>query len=366
MPRGVGFLLAMMGAALATTLILLQWIRLSGVPEPWTSLDAAERFIETAAEMAGSDPGARRIAVVGDSTAVGYPPDRRLSARLAQRWQTEWPSARVFDFSQVGLGPLEQWAMAEVLAGARPDGVLLGFNLASLSPAWEEHPRRPEWVGWVPPERLPRSSALLARMGMSLDELASAVGVVAAGGQNLWRAVLHGRQQIATQRRRSLARLGGPVARPAPYPYGDPVRAYLNRPEGAQRLSAVLEEQYAAAFSGVERDRVSLSLLGETVHRLHGVGAEVWVFVVPINLEVLRNQAFFDEQGLARTLKRLQGVVESAGGRWMDLHTLLPAAGFQDVGGHFTLSPLDGPDRVAEALAAAIPGPTARNGKRAN
>ena len=100
--------------------------------------------------------------------------------------------------------------------------------------------------------------------------------------------------------------------------------------------------------------------------RLNQAGAQVRVFVVPVNLEVLRRQEFFDASGLQRTLESLRGVVESSGGQWVDLHGLLPAIGFQDVGGHFTLSPLDGPDRIAEALTAVIPLPKSDPESRSN
>jgi hypothetical protein len=84
-------------------------------------------------------------------------------------------------------------------------------------------------------------------------------------------------------------------------------------------------------------------------------GVPVVVYVVPANLEHFERLGVLDEAGLQVTLAHLRRAVEGAGGTLLDLHALLPDAGFRDAGGHFEFeAPLDGPLLVAERLAPII------------
>jgi hypothetical protein len=56
--------------------------------------------------------------------------------------------------------------------------------------------------------------------------------------------------------------------------------------------------------------------------------------------------------GLARTLQSIRIASEGAGARFVDLHDLLPDAGFRDYGGHLDVrGDVDGPLRLARRLA---------------
>lgn len=357
MPRAAWLISALLAAAVATTLGLFELVEVGGIGSPWTGIDIARRIVETAGRMRADASGATRVAVIGDSTAIAYPTSRRVPNQLEKLLDSGSPGYRVYDLSHVGLGPPEQWAVADVVAAANPDWVVLGLNLASLSPGWEAGPRRPELVGWIEPRRLPRAAVLLTRMGLTLDQMVSAVAIVRWGGEEVWQAIQHRQIRIERTRRRLLVRLGGPVARPVVYPYRKSVASYGHTSEGRARLASVLGEQYAAIFDGVAPDRISLALLGETVGVLARSGARVLVFVVPVDIQVLRTQPFYDQAGLDKTLESLLEVVESAGGHLVDLHDALPQQGFQDVGGHLTLSPIDGPRRIAESLTQVILAP---------
>ena len=289
-----------------------------------------------------------------------------MASRLIELLDLDSSGHRVYDFSQVGLGPAEQWAIADVVAGADPDWVVIGLNLASLSPGWEAGLRHPELVGWIEPQRLPRSAALLTRMGLTLDEMAAAVALVRSGGEGIWRTIRHSQIRIERTRGGLLRQWGGAVAQPIAYPYGKSVRSYGDTQAGRARLDSVLGEQYAAIFDGVEPDGISLTLLGGAVDVLTRRGARVLVFVVPVNIEVLSMQSFYDEAGLKKTLKSLVKVVERAGGNLLDLHDVLPEEGFRDVGGHLMLAPIDGPRRIAESLAGFILAPPPSPEKAAN
>jgi hypothetical protein len=59
-----------------------------------------------------------------------------------------------------------------------------------------------------------------------------------------------------------------------------------------------------------------------------------------------------DPTGLARTLTSIESVSLRAGGRFIDLHDLLPDAGFRDVAGHLSATnTIDGPKQVASRIA---------------
>ena len=354
MPRASWFISALLLAAVVTTLALFKLIDVVGVGSAWTGIDIAGRLVETAARMRAEESEVTRIGVIGDSTVIAYPGDRSVPNRLEGLLGSGAAGYRVYDFSHVGFGPPEQWAIADIVAGAKPDWVVLGLNLASLSPAWEAAPRRPELVGWIEPRRLPGAATLLSRMGMTFDQIASAVAMVRWGSENVWKTVRHRQIQVEKTRRRLLGRLGGPIERPPAYPFGKSVGSYGETPEGREQLASVLGEQYAAIFDGIEPDRISLALLDETIRVLARSGAQVVVLAVPMNIEVLRIQPFYDEAGLEQTIQSLAQVVESAGGQLVDLHDDFSADGFRDVGGHLTLSPIDGPLRVAESLAQVI------------
>ena len=172
----------------ATTVLATSWLVLRGVEAlapspPETHLDAMARLLDVRDAMARSDAG-RRIAFMGDSTAIGYPAGRRVPDRLAQMLGSDrpTPTQRLFTFAQLGLGPAEQVGIASLVAAGAPDVVVLCFNLTTLAPGWERPARRPEVIGWVPAGRLPRALALLLETGATFDRLLGYVAIVRGGG----------------------------------------------------------------------------------------------------------------------------------------------------------------------------------------
>jgi hypothetical protein len=84
-------------------------------------------------------------------------------------------------------------------------------------------------------------------------------------------------------------------------------------------------------------------------------GIAVTVYLNPMNVEQLSALGVWDEDGIQATVSQLRATIESAGGHFVDLHGLLPDAGFRDPAGHLAFrGELDGPVIVGRALAEAI------------
>lgn len=310
-----------------------------------------ERWAERLGEVDGA-PGSVRFALLGDSIVVANPAGRRVSDRLAAllRGRPLGPTVQLHNFARVGFGPPEQFAIADVIANARPDVAAIGINLASFAPAWEQAPRRPELAAWIEPARAPAATRILLDMGMTFDQLVGYMTVVGVGAEQLWSDVR--RRQLGVERAAldMRQRLGGPVATPAPYPFGRAPAWYVQHPARLPLLEDALLVQYGAVLGGLPGNSLSLQLIEATVRRLVASGAETIVFLLPMNVELLRTLGLLDEAGLARSVERIEQAVDRAGGRLVDLHALLPRQAFRDVGGHFALAPVDSPLEVARAL----------------
>ena len=128
------------------------------------------------------------------------------------------------------------------------------------------------------------------------------------------------------------------------------VRALV--PQGGNRYKArALGDHYAPILNGVDRDHPVLRVLGAIVSHFDRNGIRTLVFTVPMNVEHIDAMGLYDEAKLAHSLASIGATVREAGGRFLDLHDLLPDRGFRDAPGHFTVDgPIDGPARVAAAL----------------
>jgi hypothetical protein len=112
------------------------------------------------------------------------------------------------------------------------------------------------------------------------------------------------------------------------------------------------ERSYAEALAGVEPDDVSIRIMGAAVRRFVDAGIPTLVYVIPINVEHMRDVGALEGDGLQRSLDRLGEGVRAAGGTFVDFHDLLPDEYFLDVRGHLTFDgETSGNALVARALA---------------
>jgi hypothetical protein len=79
----------------------------------------------------------------------------------------------------------------------------------------------------------------------------------------------------------------------------------------------------------------SVRMLGATVQMVTDAGRTAIVVGMPIPIDALRKRAWFDATVYAARFDALRAVVETAGGRFLDLHDLLPQDEFVDFAGHF-------------------------------
>jgi len=347
---------AFAAAAAAVSSALLQALNAAGVELPPVPLTVAKEVEEGVAALRErpKGPGEYRIAFLGDSTVIHYPGLHTVPHQLQQALgslQREGITARVYSFGYPAMGPFEYYFLADLVRSGHPDQVVLTFNLATPSERWRQLYARPELAGWVGAGRLFEAARLpLHWIGTSLDDLLLYSAIVHAGGFEAWwwLRVQHARLQNGWQALQ--AHLG--QRPPAPADLGDVFVPGSNlRRFGRSRT----RELYGPSLAGLRADHPTLQLLAAAVHRFVGAGVPVIVYVVPANLEHFERMGLLDEAGLRITLLNVRRAVEGAGGELVDLHALLPDAGFRDAVGHFEYeAPFDGPRLVAERLTPVI------------
>jgi len=344
---------AFAAAAASVSVALLRALDAADLPRPTVPLDVARRVEERIAALKALPraDGEYRVAFLGDSTATYYPGLHAVPVQLQQALQREGLAARVYSFGFPAMGPFEYYFLADLVRSAGPDQVVLGFNLAAPSERWHRVYARPELAGWIGAARLLEALRLpLHWVGVSLDDLLVYTAVVHAGAAEpwWWLRVQHARVERgwdSLQRRLGQEPPDRGQADAALPPGSDYYRF------GGERIRAL----YGASFDGLRADHPMLRLLAAAVRSFVRAGVPVIVYVVPANVEHFERLGVLDEAGLRVTLGRVRRAVEGAGGVLLDLHALLPDAGFRDAGGHFRFEgPVDGPRLVAERLAPLI------------
>ena len=268
------------------------------------------------------------------------------------------------------MGAFDFYFLADEIADAQPDIVIMPLNLASLGRPWRNSFSRPELAGWIRPTRLTEALDLpLHWIGLTTDRLLLYVGMVQTGLFPTWRYVTRDQARTGTARELIEERTAGFFAgwpeervREARKLYR--LRAYMDLPR--KRYAApLLRTHWGAALDGVNEDNPVLQALGAAVRRLHAADISVIVYVVPINVEHIEAKGLLDAAGVRQTLDSAQHVVRSSGGTFVDLHDLFPDHGFRDAAGHFqTNEEFDGTRQVANALAPFVIESVSRSARR--
>jgi hypothetical protein len=365
------FALAAVSFAFAVPALVFDSLDDFGVEKVEVGLDVIDSLTEALPELAlGNARGSWDVAFLGDSMVVSYPPGRTVPARLEQAIeQTRGPRplVEVVSVAAPGMGPFDYYFIADLIAEAKPDQVILPFNLAALSNPWRGTFSRPELSGWLSPARLPAALSLpLEWVGLTTDRMLVYVAIVQSGAAEPWHALI--RQQarlgraltIAASRLdkqfRSTAVLNFGTAR---FRYADEKNIIDAIPSSPgvrgkrKRLTAFgLRQRFGPALDGIDPDNPVVRVLAAAVARFQQDGIPVLVYANPTNTANLQEAGVLDEQGLARTLDVIATAVRAAGGEFVDLHRLLPDEGFRDAAGHFNVrahAP-DGPEMLGQAL----------------
>lgn len=355
--------LACFGAALAAVLAGgLSWLRDARLGRPTLVFDFSRKLEKQLPELAAAERrGETTVAVLGASALVSYPEGRRVPDRLQERLP-----ARVVSLGMPGSGPFDYYFLADEVAAARPDVVVIAVNLDHFSQAWRNAYSRPQLAGWIHPERLPEAFALpLERTGLTADRLLFYVSVVRAGFYDAWYWLALRQAQLGRARAQLEAWLQGGVYEPRNDTGDDtPERSFrraasqhtiarvFDSPDLRHYREPALREHYGAVLAGLPPDDPVLEVLDATVERLVEAGARVLVYVEPIETETLRRAGLLDEAGLSRSLEALAAQMRARGAVFVDLHDALPSDAFRDAPGHLAFEQgVDGPARLADELA---------------
>jgi len=315
------------------------------------------------------------VAYLGDSTVVKYPPEHRLPKRLQEAVGHQNRSGRpiaVHSLATMGLTPYDFYFVADAVVDAGADLVILPFNLAAFSWSWRGRFPRPELSSWIHSGRIAQTALLPVHdIGLTMDRLLfyrlveRAVGIeawhafarqqarVGKGRQDLelWASGFQEPNAVAAFRRHYYLKLGSRI-----------------RIRKAKRFNELgHENNHGGAFAGQDPSHPVIRIFDAALGALREAGVPVLVYVVPLNYEHCASLGLFDEAGLARTLESLEEVAQRNDALFLDLHRLLPDEGFIDAPGHFRYEDgIDGPRRVAAALAAPVLAEASRPARKAN
>ncbi len=364
--RLFGFAAGSVCALVATALAILRVLDAAGLPTPYVDLDSMKVHLQVLGVLATAKqrmPG-QRIAFLGDSTSMHASDgsrgiDHQLGPAL-DALAPEQPRHLVFSFAAPGYTQFTQYFLSHRVAYARPDAVVVAFNLASFSNQWRRVDRT-RLAAWLPVRRLPEALSLpLYWIGLSTDQLLLYPIVAQLGGFEAWQKLLRVQARCVHAwgsaaewlQAHSGARDG--LAYQNQFFYHTRMEQYVDGPP--QRETASLaRSRLDALLAGVDPDHPVLRVLHATLEVFRERGIPVFVYIVPLNLEYLERIGIRNREGVRRGIESVRRVVEAAGASLIDLHDSLPDAAFADGGGHLmTTAEYDAPPIVARRMAQAM------------
>jgi hypothetical protein len=347
-------------SGLATLSLLFFGLESSGIQSPQVRLDAIKsvrlgRF--QLSQIRDQQPDAKRVAFLGDSTAVAYPFPHTVPLRLqaALSRLPGFEDNRVISFGFSGMNASDYYFVSQLVLDTDPDAVVMAFNLASLSEAWRASLTRPELAGWIPPGRVFEAMTLpLHQARLSLDEMLLYMGIVNTGSQGSWLRVLREQARVSSAMDALIEHLNSPRRERVPLAQH---RSFIAEREPQRETAYRVTQRYGRAFAGITPDHATLAWLQASLNRFLEAGVPVIVYVVPINHEHFAELGAFADRGLDETLASVREIAEAKGASLVDLHDLIPDEGFRDGSGHFTHeSPNPGPTWVGAELAPVVAG----------
>ena len=364
--RMLGFAAGSACALVLTSLAIVRGLDAAGIAEFYVVLDAMKgqvkvlEILETSKQrLAG-----QRIAFLGDSTAMFVSDGARgLDHQLGRALDAlapESPRHRVFSFASPGYTQFTQYFLSHRVAYAKPDVVVLAFNLAAFSNLSREADR-PELAAWLPVRQLAEAFSLpLHWIGLSTAELLLYTTVPHVGGFEAWQKLSHEQARcvhawgsLATWLQARSGAPNGLVYQNLLF-YQRRMQQYdLGPPE--RESEALARSRLGALLAGVGPDHPVLRMLRATLEVFRERGIPVFVYIAPLNIEHLERIGLRDREGLRRGVESVRRVVIAGGASLIDLHDVLPDAAFADGGGHLmTSAEFDAPPIVARRMAQAM------------
>jgi hypothetical protein len=361
MMRLAGSLAVFAAVAFGVTAAVFRGVETLDVRDVDVALDAIDAVQLGANSLrAESGDGRWHVGFLGDSMLVSYPPKRRVPARLQQTLDEMSGGdsrVRVHSLATPGMGPFDYYFVAERVADAEPDQLILLVNLSAFSVGWSEAFARPALASLLPPGRLPEALGLpLDWIGLTADRLLSYVAADRLGWVPQWQVLMNAQARTSGARGAVAGILSERFAGNADAGFARDVFRYHEFRivmEDRPRLNATgIEERYGRVLAGLDEDDPTLELLAAAIRAFRARGIEVLVYTNPTNMANVREVGAANPKGLARSLAAMESAVTRAGGRFVDLHDLLPDEGFRDFGGHLSIhGEIDGPRVLSRRLA---------------
>ena len=282
-----------------------------------------------------------RVAYLGDSMIVSYKPGSTVPQRLQQTLDRGPNEGRflVASVAAPGMGPFDFYFIADRVAAAQPNQVILPINLSVFSRGWRETFSRPQLAGLLPLKRLPQALLLpLDGIGLTADRLLAYTITVRLGALDAWEQLAREQARLGTARRGVAQRIGTRFGEAAEERFAkEAMRHFADRFDmGNNRQIAPLAiaDRFGPVLSGLRQDNPSLEVLAATLAIFESAGIDVLVYINPINVEQLGQAGALPAEGLNQTLATIEELVVHEGARFLDLHDLLGDANFRDAAGH--------------------------------
>jgi hypothetical protein len=307
------------------------------------------------------------ILVLGDSTVVNYEGTLNVPQRLQRVLRQESRSFDVIDDGFPGSGYGIYLLLADEIARAAPDLVVVNFNLGSFGRGWAGRfaAVRVGASGWLSPARLPETLLVpWADIGITLDEMLFRIGLTQTGLRPIWgRTENHQSRFVKT-----LEPLDEAISQGLGLPREATWRGMVQllnqravfldpeRRDEPQRFGRdALLATYGDALTGLTPNHPNLKRARAFLCHMQDAGIGTVVYLNPTNVDHMIAARATDAATIARTVGTIQESVERCGGRFVDLHRLFDDDAFIDPRGHMRADrTLDAPLEIARRLRAPI------------
>ena len=312
------------------------------------------------------ESGREQIAFLGDSMVMAYGKGRTVPERLQQRLDATTREGRfaVHSLAAPGMGPFDFYFVAERVARARPDQVILPINLTSFSAPWRHTFSRPQLAGLLPAGRVLEALGLpLDRIGLTADRLLLYFAIGRSGSLEEFHRFTREQALLGSARKTLAYAIGRRFGDDADERFAVGALRYFGKLwniEGRQRLTAAgTLHRLGPVLRGVEPDDASLRVLEATIRIYRDRDVDVLVYANPTNVEHMEEVGVLDAppgRGLEQTVESIRQVSSRAGAHFLDLHALLADDRFRDGAGHLRVKEggPDGPAELAAGIAPAI------------
>lgn len=283
----------------------------------------------------GSGSADYRILFLGDSTTVEFPAavEKGLNQDQEQRIQ-------VAAFTIPGQTPFDQYFLSRPLIETEPDAVIVSVNLAAFSRMFAASFGKIELIGMLGLSRFFEAASLpLHWLNATLDQVVLSMLIAESGGMEIWRDLRMAQAQMGKLPNvfegwfRKLRALPGEEYSEAMGLNDDPDSITTR---GRNRLSTAASIRvYGDALDGLPVDHPVLTLYGRLLDSFAAAGIPVLLYIVPSDIEYLRELKLVDDALLDLSIRRIEAMAAEHGALFLDLHELLPDEFFVDAGGHF-------------------------------